>query len=262
MDSKSYLNSQRLAQLLSKNGFELLSKQPKFGVLFLDSLSSGMYTWTRPLNLTMLRTISHGIDTCRSNSNAPIRQGGFLLYLAYILYPPLYIAGPILTFDSFATQMGIPSPPGCAALGLKKLFRTLCYAIFLEVALHWFYYHSISHNLKIILHQYPKRDFWIPPWEMMMLGLWVLVFIYLKFLVIWRASASIALLDGIDTPENIKRCVCNNYTFRGFWRCWHSSLHEWVVKYMYVPLGGRRTQTATVWVIFLFIGAWHDLEMR
>lgn len=31
----------------------------------------------------------------------------FSNYLAYILYPPLYIAGPIITFNDFMWQVGL-----------------------------------------------------------------------------------------------------------------------------------------------------------
>jgi D-alanyl-lipoteichoic acid acyltransferase DltB (MBOAT superfamily) len=30
-----------------------------------------------------------------------------------------------------------------------------------------------------------------------------------------------ALADGMDPPENMRRCVNNNYSFAGFWRAWH-----------------------------------------
>jgi hypothetical protein len=33
------------------------------------------------------------------------------VYLSYVLYPPLYIAGPVLTFDGFAAQLLKPRPP-------------------------------------------------------------------------------------------------------------------------------------------------------
>eukprot|EP00283_Hemiselmis_rufescens_P025282 CAMPEP_0173456466 /NCGR_PEP_ID=MMETSP1357-20121228/56072_1 /TAXON_ID=77926 /ORGANISM="Hemiselmis rufescens, Strain PCC563" /LENGTH=218 /DNA_ID=CAMNT_0014423691 /DNA_START=63 /DNA_END=718 /DNA_ORIENTATION=+ len=109
---------------------------------------------------------------------------------------------------------------------------------------------------------FDKRVFFIPPWEMMLVGFFMLNFIYIKFLTIWRVSASLALTDGIQAPENMRRCVNNNYTFSGFWRSWHSSLHAWIVRYVYIPLGGRSTQLLTVGPIFLFVGAWHDLETR
>ncbi|KAJ1496293.1 membrane bound O-acyl transferase [Baffinella frigidus] len=70
------------------------------------------------------------------------------------------------------------------------------------------------------------------------------------------------MLDGIEVPDNMKRCVVNNCTFAGFWRQWHASLNLWIVRYIYIPLGGRASQAWSVWVIFTFVGLWHDLLWR
>ncbi len=40
---------------------------------------------------------------------------------------------------------------------------------------------------------------------------WVLMFMWLKFTVIWRFFRLIALGDGIDPPENMTRCMANNH---------------------------------------------------
>jgi D-alanyl-lipoteichoic acid acyltransferase DltB (MBOAT superfamily) len=77
--------------------------------------------------------------------------------------------------------------------------------------------------------------------------------------VIWRFFRLWALLDGIDTRENMLRCVNANQSFAGFWRAWHASFNAWTVRYLYVPLGGAATQRYSVWVIFLFIGMWHEI---
>ena len=34
-----------------------------------------------------------------------------------------------------------------------------------------------------------------------------LIFLWLKFVVIWRVARLIALLDGVDPPENMLRCA-------------------------------------------------------
>jgi D-alanyl-lipoteichoic acid acyltransferase DltB (MBOAT superfamily) len=39
-------------------------------------------------------------------------------------------------------------------------------------------------------------------------------------------------------------------------------MNKWVVRYLYVPLGGASTQIFTIWIIFSFIGLWHDLQPR
>lgn len=50
----------------------------------------------------------------------PLQPGAYNLatYLGYLFYPPLYIAGPIITFNSFASQLKQPMP-----LHLKQVSR-------------------------------------------------------------------------------------------------------------------------------------------
>ena len=83
----------------------------------------------------------------------------------------------------------------------------------------------------------------------------------------------------------MKHCINNNYSFAGFWRLWHATLNKWIIRYMfaanlrpslsltpqsfltersfrskrYVPLGGKRAQIWSMWIIFTFVGLWHDL---
>jgi D-alanyl-lipoteichoic acid acyltransferase DltB (MBOAT superfamily) len=54
------------------------------------------------------------------------------------------------------------------------------------------------------------------------------------------------------------RCVNNNYDADGFWRHWHASFNRWLVRYMYVPLGGASWRALNVWPIFTFVALWHD----
>mgnify|MGYP001810695322 CR=1 FL=1 len=49
---------------------------------------------------------------------------------------------------------------------------------------------------------------------------------------------------------------------QGFWRGWHSSYNQWLVRYMYVPLGGSTRRVWIIWPIFFFVALWHDLEVR
>ncbi len=49
---------------------------------------------------------------------------------------------------------------------------------------------------------------------------------------------------------------------QGFWRNWHASFNLWLVRYMYIPLGGGVWRAANVWPIFTFVALWHDLEWR
>jgi hypothetical protein len=52
-----------------------------------------------------------------------------------------------------------------------------------------------------------------------------------KLLIPWRFFRLWALADGIDPPENMVRCMANNYSALGFWRSWHRSYNLWVIRY-------------------------------
>lgn len=49
---------------------------------------------------------------------------------------------------------------------------------------------------------------------------------------------------------------------QGFWRNWHASFNLWLVRYLYIPLGGSHRRALAVWPIFTFVAVWHDLEWR
>ncbi|TYK26819.1 putative membrane-bound O-acyltransferase C24H6.01c isoform X5 [Cucumis melo var. makuwa] len=70
------------------------------------------------------------------------------------------------------------------------------------------------------------------------------------------------LVCGIDVPENMPRCINNCYNLEGFWKSWHASYNKWLVRYMYIPLGGSKRKAFNVWIVFTFVAIWHDLEWK
>jgi protein-cysteine N-palmitoyltransferase HHAT len=81
------------------------------------------------------------------------------------------------------------------------------------------------------------------PFQLSMLGYFHLHHIWLKLLLPWRFFRLWALIDGIDPPENMVRCMSNNYSALAFWRGWHRSFNRWIVRYIYIPLGGSGSPT-------------------
>jgi D-alanyl-lipoteichoic acid acyltransferase DltB (MBOAT superfamily) len=113
------------------------------------------------------------------------------------------------------------------------------------------------------------------PFQLSMLGYFNLHHIWLKLLIYWRFFRLWALIDGIDPPENMARCMSNNYSALAFWRAWHRSYYRWTVRYIYVPLGGsgeRGSQQRGLWgtvrsvanilLVFMFVAVWHDINLR
>jgi protein-cysteine N-palmitoyltransferase HHAT len=83
-----------------------------------------------------------------------------------------------------------------------------------------------------------------------------------QLLLPWRFFRLWALADGMDPPENMVRCMGNNYSPLGFWRSWHRSYNLWIVRYIYIPLGGTHRLAATSILVFTFVALWHDVSMR
>lgn len=177
---------------------------------------------------------------------------GLLYFLAYTTYVPLFVAGPICSYNAFVSQWLEPVRGWPLGRVLRGFAWIAAVGVGFEVLLHFIYLYSVNQYL-----------FWVRKgfagWEVHWTGYWTLTFMWLKFLVIWRFFRLWALGDGIDTKENMGKCVHNNCTFAGFWKGWHASFNLWTVRYMYIPLGGRTTQAYSIWLIFFFIGGWHDL---
>jgi D-alanyl-lipoteichoic acid acyltransferase DltB (MBOAT superfamily) len=57
------------------------------------------------------------------------------------------------------------------------------------------------------------------------------------------------------------RCMADNFSALGFWRSWHRSYNLWIVRYIYIPLGGDRRVVPTTLLVFSFVALWHDLSM-
>ena len=69
-------------------------------------------------------------------------------------------------------------------------------------------------------------------------------------------------MDGIDTVENMTRCMFNQHSPSEFWRTWHRSFNRWIIRYMYIPLGGKHKMIYNIWIIFTFVAFWHDIELH
>ncbi|WIA37203.1 hypothetical protein OEZ86_014155 [Tetradesmus obliquus] len=184
------------------------------------------------------------------------------MYLAYCLYPPTYIAGPTSTFNAFASQMEAPAASITAAAVLRYAARGLGCWLCMEVLTHNLWFMAVVRSKLWLALAAAEGKAHLSPLEMCLVPWWIMIVFWLKFTVIWRFFRAWALADGMDVPENMRRCICNNYDIAGFWQNWHASYNLWLVRYMYIPLGGAAWRLLNVWPIFTFVALWHDLEPR
>jgi D-alanyl-lipoteichoic acid acyltransferase DltB (MBOAT superfamily) len=176
---------------------------------------------------------------------------GLLLFLAYVFYVPLFVAGPVMTYNCWVSHLLVPQRTHSLGRIARGLAGVLALGLAFDYSLHYIYVYAINEGL--YWQAWDMRG-----WELNWTGMGTLVFMWLKFTVIWRFFRYWAMLDGFEAPENMTRCVQNNNNFTDFWRGWHASFNRWNIRYIYLPLGGKRYQAAVLCLIFLFVGQWHE----
>lgn len=248
---------------------------------YLDNFR-GAFRWHICFNFVILRMISFGYDyhwahqgshfdqkkhiqrchICKAGKACYLHlqersvqndKFSFSIYLCYLVYAPLYIAGPIVSFNAFASQLDMPqnnySVRDVSWYGLRWLFSLFL----MELMTHLFYYNAFAIS-----------GLWkqLSPMDVFIIGYGVLNFMWLKFFLMWRYFRLWSLICGIEAPENMPRCINNCYNLESFWKNWHASFNKWLVRYMYIPLGGSQRKLLNIWVIFTFVAIWHDLEWK
>lgn len=236
--------------------------------------------WDVFYNFTLLRMLSFGLDYLekrqtneksfevpegleereRLTAPLPIEEYSAINYLAYLTYAPLFIGGPIITFNDYLYQANHHQTASTKDLKRIAMYgaRFLFCLLVMEFILHFMYVVAVS-----------KTKAWEgdTPFQLSMLGLFNLNVIWLKLLIPWRLFRFWSLLDGIDPPENMIRCMDNNYLALAFWRAWHRSFNKWIIRYIYIPMGGAgdggvKSRTVNSLLVFSFVAIWHDIELK
>jgi protein-cysteine N-palmitoyltransferase HHAT len=197
-----------------------------------------------------LEPITNDIERMSYRHN--IKQYNIVNQFAYLLYAPLLIAGPVVTFNDYLCQSQ-RSLPNSMKFKVVYLLRFLFCFLTMEVLLHYTYVVALS-----------KFKAWegLSSYQISMIGLFNLNLVWLKLLIPWRFFRLWSLMDNIDPPENMLRCMNNNFSALQFWRSWHRSFNKWVIRYIYIPLGGSKNRLLASFCVFTFVAIWHDIELK
>ena len=186
----------------------------------------------------------------------------FRNYVGYAIYAPLYLTGPIITFNDYISQQRYRPATISRGRTVKYAVRFALVLLAMELVLHFDYVGAIS----------KARPQWssYTPAQISLLSYFNLHIIWLKLLLPWRFFRLWSLADGVDPPENMLRCVSDNYSTLSFWRGWHRSYYRWLLRYIYIPLGGSSFRSGrdavrsvvTYLVVFTFVALWHDIKLN
>ena len=177
-------------------------------------------------------------------------------YLAYTLFFPCRIAGPIKRYPEFQLALS-GARPGVDHVyaGLMRVLIGVAKKVVLadvlgltvgEIA----YANTPAHVAKIVL-AYTFE-------------------IYLDFSAYSDMAIGVSRLFGIEIPEYFRNPYASQ-SIQEFWTRWHISLSSWIRDYVFLPFGRLafttrlRTAPAAIAVLsylvaFLAVGAWHGLN--
>ena len=172
----------------------------------------------------------------------------FLSYLSYVFYPPLLYCGPIINYNNFVFQLKFYSQSEHKNFIRKDkiIYAVILCAFTILMELHNYYINPCGFFTIKEIYNFLTFSYYC------VLEINILVFHWLKFCIIWKTGRLWAWFDAIYTEENINRFVCDIYSIEEFFRGFNRSLYKWVIRYLYIPLGGRDKKYFNIWLIFGF----------
>nr|XP_014435973.1 protein-cysteine N-palmitoyltransferase HHAT isoform X6 [Pelodiscus sinensis] len=206
------------------------------------------------LTVRCLYYTSFSLEYCWHGSTQK-RYHSFFWMLAYMFYYPVFHNGPIMTFNEFTKQMrrqeacSLKSNLCVLLLGVVRIFFWWWLA---ELIIHLMYIHAIyssSSHLEAVSY-----------WTLGGLALAQVLFFYVKYLVLFGIPALIIRMDGLKPPA-LPRCVSTMHSFAGMWRSFDVGLHHFLIRYIYIPMGGSHGgvfgMLFSTAATFSFVSYWH-----
>ena len=193
------------------------------------------------------QSITYTLDVYRGTTPPSQKLTDYVLYI--MMFPQL-IAGPIVNYNSVAAQL---------------VERTSS----MEDRVIGFYRFVIGLAKKVLIANtmaaYADQVFGMSYGDLSTGTAWIGILaytfqIYFDFSGYSDMAIGLGKMMGFRFPENFN----DPYTSRSvteFWKRWHMTLGNFIMNYLYIPLGGNRRGKGrmyfNLWLCFLLSGLWH-----
>ena len=181
-----------------------------------------------------------------------IKSVSFQELAAFIFFFPTMIAGPIKRFSAFNIQIDVVQLlPENVLSGVIRILLGLFKKIVIADTLSTIVGNLLTSSLAVSAVN-PIR-------------LWIALFsyswqIFFDFSGYSDIAIGSARLFGFIVPENFQRPYFAS-NIASFWKRWHQSLYQWLIDYIFIPLGGNRlglTRTCiNILLTMIISGLWH-----
>ena len=80
--------------------------------------------------------------------------------------------------------------------------------------------------------------------------------IYFDFFGYSLCAIALGKIFGFNLPQNFKNPYISLNPVE-FWRRWHITLSQWLKDYIYIRLGGNKSYSRNIIIVFIICGIWH-----
>jgi alginate O-acetyltransferase complex protein AlgI len=183
-------------------------------------------------------------------------EGSVGEYMAFILFFPTMVAGPIKRYQDFLPKIRTISSDWIldTQRGFTRVLAGLAKKFGIADLLT-----AYTNHLNVADIAQANRG---------LLILWLFSYgikIYVDFSAYSDIAIGSARLFGIKVPENFDWPYLQT-NIMDFWRHWHISLSSWLMDYVYIPLGGSRVPVPRIYfnlLVTMFIsGLWHGAGLN
>ena len=193
------------------------------------------------------QSITYTIDVYRGTTPPSQKLTDYVLYI--MMFPQL-IAGPIVNYNSVATQLvSRTSTMEDRVVGFYRFVIGLAKKVL------------IANTMAAFADQVFGMSYGDLATGTAWIGILAYTFqIYFDFSGYSDMAIGLGKMMGFRFPENFN----DPYTSRNvteFWKRWHMTLGNFIMNYLYIPLGGNRKGKGrmyfNLWLCFLLSGLWH-----
>jgi alginate O-acetyltransferase complex protein AlgI len=193
------------------------------------------------------QSITYTIDVYRGTTPASQKLTDYVLYI--MMFPQL-IAGPIVNYNSVAAQLvERSSTMEDRVLGFYRFVIGLAKKVL------------IANTMALYADQVFGMDYGNMASGTAWIGILAYTFqIYFDFSGYSDMAIGLGKMMGFRFPENFND-PSTSRSVTEFWKRWHMTLGNFIMNYLYIPLGGNRKGKGrmyfNLWLCFLLSGLWH-----
>jgi alginate O-acetyltransferase complex protein AlgI len=217
---------------------------------YLGFKSQAWTTVVLPIGISFytFQTLTYSIDIYKK-IHAPLEK--ISDYMLYILSFPQMIAGPIVRYQSIASQLvSREEKVDDKLMGFYRFSIGLAKKVLIA--------NAMAEQADLVF----ESDLSLLSSNAAWIGILAYTFqIYFDFSGYSDMAIGLGRIFGFRFPENFDTPYISK-SITEFWRRWHMTLGSFMKNYLYIPLGGSHVLTKrrlffNLWIVFLLSGLWH-----